>query len=241
MRRYNIVSRILLILTVIAFALAAPVLVQDKHQARVDVVQLPEDVITVLGKRILEEDLDVLWDGWWHYVNVLGEPAPLPPPPLNMPLLQQNLAHMHMLPHSPPDSILGSDSDGSTAPSSPDSGHSHPPPTVLADSDRESMELNDDAPPGSPKSGDSHSPPVGPADSESEEWYTAPSSLGSSDADAGPSSSTSNAPNAESQSENLRGADTEMRGKTKVERRIYGTASGVDSVNAAQMELRSVV
>jgi hypothetical protein len=51
MRRCNIVSGILLILSIIDFALAAPVLVQEKRQASVDVVQIPEDVITVLGKR----------------------------------------------------------------------------------------------------------------------------------------------------------------------------------------------
>ena len=33
------------------FALAAPVLVQEKHQARIDEVHIPRNVITVLGKR----------------------------------------------------------------------------------------------------------------------------------------------------------------------------------------------
>jgi hypothetical protein len=51
MRRYDIVSRIILILSIIDFALAAPVLVQEKHQARVDVVHIPRDMITVLEKR----------------------------------------------------------------------------------------------------------------------------------------------------------------------------------------------
>ena len=60
MRRYNMVSWILLILTVITFALAAPVLVQDKRQAWVDVVHVPE-VVTILGKRIMDKDLDVVW------------------------------------------------------------------------------------------------------------------------------------------------------------------------------------
>ena len=38
-----------------AFALAAPVLVQEKRRA-------PEDVINVLRKRAGEEDLHILWD-----------------------------------------------------------------------------------------------------------------------------------------------------------------------------------
>ena len=155
MRRYNIVSRIILIITVITFALAAPVLVQEKHQAGVDVVHVPGDVITVLGKRTLDEDLDVLWDGWWHYENVLGEPAPPPnvPPP--------TLAEVHM-------------------------PEVHVPPQGPADSDPESMELDDDAP---------------------------LESLGSStesDSDPDPAdhgSTISNAPSAESQSENLEASD----------------------------------
>jgi hypothetical protein len=64
MRRHDIVSGILLILSIIDFALAAPVLVQEKRQACVDAVHIPRDVtdvITVLGKRGPgEEDLDKL-------------------------------------------------------------------------------------------------------------------------------------------------------------------------------------
>jgi hypothetical protein len=247
MRRYNIVSRIILILTVITFALAAPALVQDKRQACVDGVHLPKDVITVLGKRTLEEDLNVLWDGWWHYGNVLGEPA-LPP-------------NVHVPPHSPADTILGStESDDDSQPESPESGHSRSSSTSvtsLANSDRESAELDDDAPPKSSESG--HSPPTSLEwSTESEDWNTAPSSLGSSTGSEGwytaptsPGSSTesdsdsdrwstiSNAPSAESQSENLKTADSDLiqlKGKAKVSRRISGTASGVDTMNA---ELRS--
>jgi hypothetical protein len=57
MRRYDIVFGILLILSIIDLALAAPLLVQEKRHACVDVVQIPKDVITVLGKRG-EEDLE---------------------------------------------------------------------------------------------------------------------------------------------------------------------------------------
>jgi hypothetical protein len=51
MRRYYIVSGILLILSIINFALAAPILPREKHQARVGVVHIPKHMRTVFGKR----------------------------------------------------------------------------------------------------------------------------------------------------------------------------------------------
>ena len=51
MRRRATVSGILLILSIIDFTLAAPVLVQEKRQTYIDVAHLPRDVITVLEKR----------------------------------------------------------------------------------------------------------------------------------------------------------------------------------------------
>jgi hypothetical protein len=54
MRRYDIVTGVLLILSFIDFALAAPVLVQEKR-ARVNVAKIPESVTTVMGKRWGEE------------------------------------------------------------------------------------------------------------------------------------------------------------------------------------------
>ncbi|KAI0280942.1 hypothetical protein BGY98DRAFT_283580 [Russula aff. rugulosa BPL654] len=69
MRRYDIVFGILLILSSIYFALAAPVLVQEKRQARVDVVHIPRDVIAVLWKRG-DEELAKLAEG---YFKPLGE------------------------------------------------------------------------------------------------------------------------------------------------------------------------
>ena len=65
------VSRILLVFTAITFALAVPVLVQEKRQES-------EDVKTVLGKRILEEDFHTMYDVWWHHLNVLTDVAPPP-------------------------------------------------------------------------------------------------------------------------------------------------------------------
>jgi hypothetical protein len=63
MRRYNVVSGILFIIFIIDFALAAPVLVQEKSRACVGVVQVTEDVITALGKRG-EEGLEKLAEGY---------------------------------------------------------------------------------------------------------------------------------------------------------------------------------
>jgi hypothetical protein len=69
MRRYHIVSGILLILSIIDFALAAPVLVQQKRQAGVAAVHMPKDVITVLGKRLDEEELAELLKTWGKPVD----------------------------------------------------------------------------------------------------------------------------------------------------------------------------
>jgi hypothetical protein len=71
MRRYDIVSGILLILSIIDFALAAPVLVQEKRQASVDVVHIPKDVITVLEKRGSEEVEKLVEE----YFKAMGKPA----------------------------------------------------------------------------------------------------------------------------------------------------------------------
>ena len=55
MRRHDVASGILLILSIVVFALAAPVIVQEKRQECADVVHISKDVITVLGKRGDEE------------------------------------------------------------------------------------------------------------------------------------------------------------------------------------------
>jgi hypothetical protein len=57
MRLYDTVSGIIVILSIIDFAVAAPVPVQEKRQACVDVVHIPRDAIAVLGKRG-DEELD---------------------------------------------------------------------------------------------------------------------------------------------------------------------------------------
>jgi hypothetical protein len=73
MRRHNVVSGVLFILPIINFALAAPALVQEKRHAFVDVVHRPDDVITVLGKRVgLEDPLDSMWDKYFQ--KLWGKP-----------------------------------------------------------------------------------------------------------------------------------------------------------------------
>ena len=74
MRRYDIVLGILLILSVFDFALAAPVLVQEKRQVVVDVMQIPKDMITVFGKRAGEE-LDQLEKLAEEYLETSKEPV----------------------------------------------------------------------------------------------------------------------------------------------------------------------
>ena len=90
MRRYGIVSGVLLILFIIDFALAAPVLVQEKRQASVDVVYMPRDVITMLGKRMDEDfnEFSRLVEGYYKTWKEPVEPSeahgsssPAPPGP----------------------------------------------------------------------------------------------------------------------------------------------------------------
>jgi hypothetical protein len=71
MRRYHMVFEMLLILSIIDFTLAAPVLVQEKRQLYVDVVQIPKDVRTLLRKRVGEDDLAKLAE---EYLETGGKP-----------------------------------------------------------------------------------------------------------------------------------------------------------------------
>ena len=69
MRQYDIVFGVLLILSITDLALAAPVSVQGKRQASVDVAHIPRDVITVFEKRG-DEELEKLGE----YVEKWGDP-----------------------------------------------------------------------------------------------------------------------------------------------------------------------
>ena len=85
-------------------------------------VHVPE-VVTILGKRIMDKGLDVVWHPVHvHHVNILGEPPAAPS--LNVP--PPNLAEVNVL-------------------------EGHAPPPNPADSDCESIDFDDDAPPASPE------------------------------------------------------------------------------------------
>lgn len=251
MRQYNIVFRILPILTVIiiTFALAAPVLVQEECQTCVDVVHVPGNAITVLGKRTREQDLDMLWDGLRYYEHVWGnrnppgvhlqEPAPhqaeVPPPnpaeghvqPQNPAEVQAPVVHVPQNPVEPDRESIDLD-DGTQPPvsESEHSDYSDSPPSPVS----------------STGPGDFHTAPSSPVSSTGPgDFHTAQSSLGSptesdSELDSGSEdrwSTISNAASEESQSENLEAADSELtqsKGKATVSRRTSGTVSGFERV-----------
>jgi hypothetical protein len=197
----------------------------------------------------LFENFDRLWG------RLPGPPPAIRPPSSSAPLESgQGSMQVHTPPASPaPSESTESDWD-------PESLVWHPPTpsTVLStesdlehgststsesasDLDHESKDVDHDAPPPSPGSsiepGHSHTPPSGPGSStDSEHWYTPPSSTGSagSDSDSDRWSTISNAPSAESLLENLQTADSELKGKARISRRITGIARG--AVNEAQSE-----
>jgi hypothetical protein len=70
MRRYDIVTGILLILSIIDFTLAAPVSVRKNRHAHVDVANIPKSARNVLGQRWVE-DLEKLGEG---YLASSGKP-----------------------------------------------------------------------------------------------------------------------------------------------------------------------
>ena len=72
-QHYDALFGILLILSIIDFALAAPLLVQEKRHAYVDVVRTPRDVVTVLGERAGgdEEFVNVVY----NYLNSWRRPV----------------------------------------------------------------------------------------------------------------------------------------------------------------------
>jgi hypothetical protein len=72
----------LLIFTVTTFALAAPI--------------APEDTITVLGKRVIPEDLSALWEIMRHNRNAMEHA-----PPPNVPAGELQMTEVHMPPPKP--------------------------------------------------------------------------------------------------------------------------------------------
>jgi hypothetical protein len=79
MRLYYVVSGIPLILSIIDLTVAAPVLIQEKPQARIDTVKIPEDTMTTLGKRV--GDWEEVWqfevlDGGQPGTHFFAKPGP---------------------------------------------------------------------------------------------------------------------------------------------------------------------
>jgi hypothetical protein len=185
MHRHNIVPWILIILTVSTFALAAPVLIQEKRQSCVDEVRVPRDVITVLGKRAQGDNVYLLLDG---FENVLGEPVENVPLP-NLP--EEYVPEVHApQPNLPEEPVPEVHAPPQNLAEEPVQEVHAPPPNLVgvhvpvvhvplhdpADSDRESMVFDDDAPPASPDYGywRSPSPPTSPewsTDSDSESYW----------------------------------------------------------------------
>jgi hypothetical protein len=73
MRRHCIASGIFLILSIIDFALAAPVLAQEKRQASVDAVHIPKDLINVLWERGEDEEYSKLVEFYYKKIQELYE------------------------------------------------------------------------------------------------------------------------------------------------------------------------
>jgi len=181
MRRYNIIPLILLILSIINFALAAPVLIAEKCHSCVDVVHVPKDVVTVLGKR--GDDFEKLaklfdnFDRWWgpsawgDYEHVDPESSSAVLPPSSS--APSDSGHGPMQEHVPPENPASSTESDHWHPES-SVGHPPPPSTAsssvsVSDPNREEIDVGHDAPEPDPdliESGHSHTPPSNP------EWLT---------------------------------------------------------------------
>jgi hypothetical protein len=186
MRRYNIVPLILLILFIINFALAAPVLIPEEKKVYIDVGHVPKDVITVLGKRgdelnkwaKLFDNFDRWWGDSedWEHPEYPGSPSAVHPPSSSAPLESgQGSTQVHVPPANPasstesdrdPESLVSHPSTSSTASSSEsDSEHqSIPSSEPVSDPDRETVGVDHGAPPPDPVIESEHrdAPPSGP-------------------------------------------------------------------------------
>lgn len=87
MRWYDTVSGILVVLSIIDFALAAPLPLQEKLQACTDMMHIPHNAVTMLGKRGDEEIVKIVEDffGTWKYpigsdAHLSSDSAPPPEP-----------------------------------------------------------------------------------------------------------------------------------------------------------------
>ena len=167
MYRHNIVLWILIILTVSTFALAAPVLIQEKRQSCVDEVHVPRGVITVLGKRVQGDNVHLLLDVFEDVLGGAVENMPLPN------LVEEHVPEVHApQPNLPEEPVPEAHAPPPNPAEEPVQEVYAPPPNLVgvhvpevhvplhdpADSDSESMVFDDDAPPASPDYGYSRSP-----------------------------------------------------------------------------------
>ena len=201
MRRYNIVPLILFLISIINFALAAPVLIPEKCQACVDVVHVPKDVTTVLGKRGDElaklEKLFDNFDRWWGDSED-AESSSDELPPSSSALLEsgQGSTQVHVPPANPasstesdrdPESSAWHPPTPSTASSSESDSHDGSIPSLESDSDSEEIDVDHNAPPPDPElieSGPSHTLPSSPEWSTESEHRNAPPTSTGSDSDS---------------------------------------------------------
>ena len=107
MRRYDIVSGILFVFSIIDFALAVPVLVQEKRQACDDVAHIPKNMKTVLGKRG-DEEVAKLLD---QYFKAIANQAESSDAHSSIPILESS----DVYPHPPWVDAPAGPEDGSTS------------------------------------------------------------------------------------------------------------------------------
>jgi hypothetical protein len=127
------------------FALAAPVLVQEKRHACVDAVHSPKDVVTVLEKRVEEDDTwKLLEDLFGHKLPDADAPlSPAPPLPdhgskVDVPAPKPNLASSTNSPTANLNPLMGSLADAHAASSSAPLGPDLVPKPNLASSTKTS-------------------------------------------------------------------------------------------------------
>jgi hypothetical protein len=253
MRRYYIVSGIFLIRSIIDFAIAAPVLVQGTRQAGANVVRMPEDAMTILGKRG-DDDLDkvfLIFED--HFIKPEETSAARPSSPSTESDADYELVDAHALSNPGP---------------STESGHElpevhAPPPTQLFTTwfhpDHADYGLMGHAP--RPNLGPSNPRPSTESDSDHRPAVEEPPSIPASQTvfDAGQENQVVHPPpppgsalpkefdddmyipdrrsmGADSRLENLQAVSDALKGNAKESRRMSGTAR--DAPNVAQRELQ---
>ena len=162
MHRYKIVPQIILILSLINLLLAAPVVLQEVHHARVDMPDVPEDVILPVSQsEKRRNELEKRWDEYsvepWQKRGSSSESSPAPS-------VGEPPADKELVPNSPPSPRTETNriQDVASAPSPqinklPQSGEDYPPSGASYPSDHgstlsENYHASDEGGPGPSKS-----------------------------------------------------------------------------------------